>query len=340
MTSCGQRVNVTWALNAVICFLVSERQRVSEDTDNHKRKVLWRQKRRLEWCGLKPRDSCTPASRESQEQNLREPLGGRAPPTPGFWSPGFPGCEGTRFHRSAPPGLREFAATSHRKLTAGEKHVSVHSGCCDRIPQGGQLLKNSNFSQFWRLGVQDWVPASLLFGESWLSVSQMVPLHCVLTWKGLGSSLGLFYKGTNSIHEGPISNPNLLPKAPPPKTITLGIWFHHTNLGAGTNHSKVGSELCSQLKYWGAIHSRAFPDASEIKNPLAMQEMLETRVQSLVREDPLEEEMAAHSSIAPAILQYCLENPMDRGACKATVHGVAKRQTWLSDWARMQYIQT
>ena len=28
--------------------------------------------------------------------------------------------------------------------------------------------------------------------------------------------------------------------------------------------------------------------------------------------------------------QYsCLENPMDRGAWQATVHGVAKRQTWL-----------
>jgi len=27
----------------------------------------------------------------------------------------------------------------------------------------------------------------------------------------------------------------------------------------------------------------------------------------------------------------CLENSMDRGACKATVHGVAKSQTWLSD---------
>ena len=26
----------------------------------------------------------------------------------------------------------------------------------------------------------------------------------------------------------------------------------------------------------------------------------------------------------------CLENPMDRGACWATVHGVAKSQTWLS----------
>ena len=32
-------------------------------------------------------------------------------------------------------------------------------------------------------------------------------------------------------------------------------------------------------------------------------------------------------------LQYsCLENCMDRGAWRATVHGVAKSQTWLSDW--------
>ena len=32
-------------------------------------------------------------------------------------------------------------------------------------------------------------------------------------------------------------------------------------------------------------------------------------------------------------LQYsCLENSMDRGAWQATVHGVSKSQTWLSDW--------
>ena len=31
------------------------------------------------------------------------------------------------------------------------------------------------------------------------------------------------------------------------------------------------------------------------------------------------------------LLQYfCLENPMDRGAWRATVHGIAKSQTWLS----------
>ena len=34
--------------------------------------------------------------------------------------------------------------------------------------------------------------------------------------------------------------------------------------------------------------------------------------------------------------QYsCLENPMDRGLWQATVHGVTKCQTWLSDWACM-----
>ena len=53
--------------------------------------------------------------------------------------------------------------------------------------------------------------------------------------------------------------------------------------------------------------------------------MPETHVQSLGQEDPLEKEMATH-------LQYsCLENPMDRGAWWATVHGVAKSRTQLSD---------
>ena len=34
--------------------------------------------------------------------------------------------------------------------------------------------------------------------------------------------------------------------------------------------------------------------------------------------------------------QYsCLENPMDRGTWWTMVHGVAKSQTWLSDWACM-----
>ena len=36
-------------------------------------------------------------------------------------------------------------------------------------------------------------------------------------------------------------------------------------------------------------------------------------------------------------LQYsCLENPVDRGVWRATVHGVTKSQTWLSDLKNMQ----
>ena len=38
-------------------------------------------------------------------------------------------------------------------------------------------------------------------------------------------------------------------------------------------------------------------------------------------------------------LQYsCLENPMDRGAWRATAHGVAKSQTQLSDFTSLQYL--
>ena len=53
--------------------------------------------------------------------------------------------------------------------------------------------------------------------------------------------------------------------------------------------------------------------------------MWETWVQSLDWEDPLEEGMATHSSI----LTWRI--PIDRGAWPATVHGVAKSWTQLSD---------
>ena len=59
-----------------------------------------------------------------------------------------------------------------------------------------------------------------------------------------------------------------------------------------------------------------------VKNPPAMQD---TWVQSLGSEDHLEEGMATHSSI------FAWRIPMDRGACWATVHRVAKNQTQLSD---------
>ena len=57
--------------------------------------------------------------------------------------------------------------------------------------------------------------------------------------------------------------------------------------------------------FWG------FSSGSAVKNPPAVQESQETRVQSLGGEDPLEKGMAAHSSI------LFLEKLMDRGAWQA-----------------------
>ena len=47
--------------------------------------------------------------------------------------------------------------------------------------------------------------------------------------------------------------------------------------------------------------------------------MRETLVRSLSWEDPLEKEMTTHSKYS------CPENPMDRGAWWATVHGVTEK---------------
>ena len=55
----------------------------------------------------------------------------------------------------------------------------------------------------------------------------------------------------------------------------------------------------------------------------------ETQVRSLGWEDPLEKETAIHASIA-SILAW--KNPMDGGARQATVQGLAKSWTLLSDF--------
>ena len=60
-----------------------------------------------------------------------------------------------------------------------------------------------------------------------------------------------------------------------------------------------------------------------VKNLLAM---LKTWVWSPVWENPLEEGMVSHSSI------LAWKIPMNRGVWWATVHGVTKSQTWLSDY--------
>ena len=73
------------------------------------------------------------------------------------------------------------------------------------------------------------------------------------------------------------------------------------------------------------IYVHGFSGGSVVKDPPAMQETQETWVWSLSQEDPLEEEMAAHSSTF-------WENPMDRGTWWAAFHGAAKSQT---EWACM-----
>ena len=57
------------------------------------------------------------------------------------------------------------------------------------------------------------------------------------------------------------------------------------------------------------------------QNLPVMLEMQETWVQSLGWEDPLGE---GHGS---PLCYFCLENPMNRGAWRAVVYGVAKSQT-------------
>ena len=59
-----------------------------------------------------------------------------------------------------------------------------------------------------------------------------------------------------------------------------------------------------------------------VKNLSAMQETL---VRTLGHEDPLDKKMATHSNILN------LENPMDRGAWWATVHGVTKESDMRHD---------
>ena len=70
--------------------------------------------------------------------------------------------------------------------------------------------------------------------------------------------------------------------------------------------------------YTRCVSTYASSMAQRVKNLPAMQETQETWVQSLSWEDPLEEEMATHSSI------FAWEIP-------ATVHGIKKTQTRLSD---------
>ena len=75
------------------------------------------------------------------------------------------------------------------------------------------------------------------------------------------------------------------------------------------------------------VSPECFPVAQLVKSLPAV---WEAWVRSPGREDPLEKEMANHSSILD------LENPMDRGAQWATAHGVTKSRIRLSNFISLR----
>ena len=84
--------------------------------------------------------------------------------------------------------------------------------------------------------------------------------------------------------------------------------------------------FCSFYSYCDLVHSfkkgvlsfEGFPGGLVVKNPPAKQEM---QAWSLGQEDPLEKEMATHSSI------FAWRIPCTEEA----VHGITKSQAWLND---------
>ena len=85
------------------------------------------------------------------------------------------------------------------------------------------------------------------------------------------------------------------------------------------------------MNYLGKSYSRASPIAQQVKNPPTMQETQKAWVQSLGWEDPLEKEMATHSSILAWEIPWTEET----GGLQSM--GSQKSWTWLSDSSRKNY---
>ena len=138
-----------------------------------------------------------------------------------------------------------------------------------------------------------WIEA-LIVQKIFHHKSQIKPLGC-------GSSnkvLSMFrFKLTQPIVKSCLTLCNPMDRSPPGPSVY------------GISQAKI-------LEWVAIFFTRGFPGRSVVKNCLQMQEM---QVWSLGQEDPLEKEGNRNP------LQYsCLGNPMDRGAWRATAHGVAK----------------
>ena len=87
------------------------------------------------------------------------------------------------------------------------------------------------------------------------------------------------------------------------------------NLGNISNGVTRDNPIKPNIVEFSRFYSVSGPPWGLVKNPPAMQETLEMQVWSLGQKDLLEEGVAS------------LENPMDRGAWQAIVHGVTRSQT-------------
>jgi hypothetical protein len=101
-----------------------------------------------------------------------------------------------------------------------------------------------------------------------------MPSHCCpqMNRRGYSAFLGLFYNGTSLSHEGSALQTNHFPKAPLPKTITLGvrssnygfggsicIWFISVQQGLGTNFSNrcyIISISLSFFTFWHTVKNK------------------------------------------------------------------------------------
>ena len=104
----------------------------------------------------------------------------------------------------------------------------------------------------------------------------------------------------------PVHQPGIEPVPPVLETWSLNHWT-----------SREVSNICIF-----SFELRLKGNSLDLKNLPAGQG---TRVQSLGQEDPLEKEMATHSSV------LAWENSMERGAWCAAVHGVTKSWTQLAN---------
>ena len=104
--------------------------------------------------------------------------------------------------------------------------------------------------------------------------------------------------------------------------VNSGSWWWTGRPGElqSMGSQRVRHDWATELTNWLKWVERASPVVHTVKNSLAVKE---TQVWSLGSEYPLEEGMAPYSSILARRM------PMDKGAWWATVHGVAKSQTWL-----------